>query len=118
MRSKLRPLQNHHSIHILDRKALLVQQFSRLLEKQQAVCTLPLRIVVRKMCPDISEPRRAQKRITKCMSEHIPIRMSDRPLVERNFRSSNNQLPTFRQSVQVVSNPAANAHTFFGSECR
>ena len=93
----LEPLGNRASIldgiHVLDGEILLCQQFPSVLQKKQAVRALPFRIVIRKMLPDIAQSRRSKERITKRMRQHISIRVTRRPLVERQFYPANNQFP-------------------------
>jgi len=83
-----------------------------MLQKNHAVRALPLRIRIRKMRPDISQPRRPQQRIAHRMRQHVPIRMPHRPFAERHFNPADNQFPAAFQPVQVVSDSAARAHVF------
>src|SRR5712692_10563311 len=102
MRPELWLLHNHHGIDVFNRELLLIQQLLRMLQKEHAVRALPLRIAVRKMCSDIAKPCGPQQRIAHRMRQHIPIRMSHRPLIERQFNPANNKRPPLFKPVQVV----------------
>src|SRR5882762_5146491 len=54
------------------------------------------------MRSDVTKPRRPQQRIAKSMRQHISIRMSHRPLVERQLVPANNKFPAPFEPVQVV----------------
>src|SRR6266403_1786177 len=54
------------------------------------------------MRSDVTKPRRPQQRIAKSMRQHISIRMSHRPLVERQLDPANNKFPAPFKPVQVV----------------
>src|ERR1700730_11589332 len=71
-------------------------------QEQQAVGALPLRIAIRKVCPNIPEPRRTQQRIANRMRQHVAIRVPRRPLIERQRNPPNDEGPARFQPVQVV----------------
>src|SRR6266567_6306206 len=81
---------------------LLVQQLLGVLQKEQAVCALPLRIRIRKMRADISQARRAQQRVAERVRQHVAVRMPDGTFVKRQLDASDDKLASFRQPVQVV----------------
>src|SRR5208283_1551636 len=85
MRSEFWPLQNYHRIDIFDREVFRLQQSAGVLEENQAVRTLPLRVAIRKVRANIAKSCRAKKRVTQCVGEHVSIGMADRTLVERHF---------------------------------
>ena len=118
MRAKLGAFQNHHSIDVLDNEMLFVQEFSGVLEKQQAVRALPLGIAVRKVRADVAEPRSPQQRIAKRVCHHVAVRMPHWALLVRHFNSPDDQLAPFGQAMQVIANAAAVAHAFFCSAWR
>ena len=89
-----------------------------MLQKLQAVSAFPLCIGIREMRANITQPRRAKKRVTKRMRHHIPVRMSLRPFIKRHFESTDNQFPSRFQAVQVVPDAAAHAHFLLRSRSR
>ena len=104
MRAELRFFGDDYGIDVLDGKVAFVEQFFGVLEKIQAIRTLPFRISVRKMRADIAETRRTQKRVTDSVRERVSIRMSDRPFFERDFYAAKNKLAASGEPVQVITN--------------
>src|SRR5258707_337667 len=76
-----------------------------MLQKNQTVRALPLRIRIRKMRPDISQPGGPEQRIAKRMCQHISIRMPHRPFVKRQLNPANNQLPPPLHPNHFLPNP-------------
>src|SRR6266850_580951 len=118
IRPQLRLLEDHHRVHVFDREFLLFKKLLGMFEEQQAVGALPLRIAIRKMRADISEPRRTKQRIAKRMRQHVAVRVPHRPLVERQLHPANDKLSPRFQPVQVVADAAARAHAFLRSSSR
>src|SRR5208283_371699 len=118
MRSEFWPLQNYHRIDIFDREVFRLQQSAGVLEENQAVRTLPLRVAIRKVRANIAKSCRAKKRVTQCVGEHVSIGMADRTLVERHFDPADHQLAALGKPMKIVANPAAHAHGFLCSPWR
>ncbi len=70
------------------------------------------------MRADIAESRRSQQRVAHRMRQHISVRMPHRPFIERQLNPADDQLPPFRQPVQVVPDAAAHAHAFARSRSK
>src|SRR5580693_5161263 len=67
VRPQFRPLADYDRIEMRDAQLALVQQFPRVLEKQQTRRALPLWIRIRKMSADVTKSRRAKKRVAQSM---------------------------------------------------
>jgi hypothetical protein len=87
---QFRSFEDHYRIDMLNRKFLFAQQPRCMLQKSHAVSAFPLCIGIRKMRANITQPRRAKKRVTKRMRHNIPVRMSRRPLIKRHFEPADN----------------------------
>jgi hypothetical protein len=118
VRPQLRSLEDHYRIDMLNRKFLFAKQSRRMLQELHAVSAFPLWIGIRKMRANITQPRRAEKRVAKRMRHNIPVRMSRRPFVKKHFESTDNQFPSRFQAVQVVPDAAAHAHFLLRSRSR
>jgi hypothetical protein len=81
-------------------------------QEEQAVRALPSRIRVGKVRANVAQPGSAEQRVTESVRQNVAVGVSDRSFVKWEFHPANDQLPAFRETVQIVANAAAHAHAF------
>jgi hypothetical protein len=59
------------------------------------------------MRTDIAKACGAEQRVAQGVCEYITIGMSDRPLIERDFDSTDHELAAFSEAMQIVSDSSA-----------
>ncbi|MOA29028.1 hypothetical protein D3C78_1500150 [compost metagenome] len=84
-------------------------------QQDAAVGTLECGIGVRKMPPDIAQPRGAQQRVGNGVQQHIGIGMAHQTMRVRDRDTADDQRPAFNQGMHVKALPNAkrNAHSHF-----
>jgi hypothetical protein len=115
MGAELGAFEDDDGVNMFDGEMFFVEEFAGVLEKLQAVGTLPLWIGVREMGADVSEARGTEQSVAKRVGYNVAIGMADGAFIEWDFDATDDELAALREAMQVVADAAADAHAFFCS---
>lgn len=118
VRGDLRTFKNDGRINIDDGEAMLLKQIADVPQEKHTGNPLVSRIRVREVLSDISKAGRPEQGIHDGMEENIGVRMAVEPLRVGNIHAAEGELPSFYQTVNVVSetNSWVNGATLFQSD--
>ena len=94
-------LGDDSSIHVADRKSLLIEQGHHSAQQDTAIDALQGGIAVREVLTDIATPRGTEKRVAEGVQQHIAVGMGNQSSAERNTHAPQSDEIAVTEAVDI-----------------
>jgi len=99
---KLGALEADRGVHIHNRVAGLLEEFSRVTKKQEAGSVAPLRGGIRKVPANVAQRRGAEQGVADGVRQRVAVRVAHGSFVERNTHAAQNQFAPRSEAVNIA----------------